>query len=96
MSCEAAMVSGDWLKWKMNFMNCYIPEHQVITYDDSESPKGGTAQSDPDDTSQSLQRTSQRSGQVSRGNSELGANTDDMQEEQLKLSRFLSDPGPNK
>uniref|UniRef100_H2SST5 Sodium/hydrogen exchanger n=1 Tax=Takifugu rubripes TaxID=31033 RepID=H2SST5_TAKRU len=91
-----AMVSGDWLKWKMNFINCYIPEHQVITYDDSESPKGGTAQSDPDDTSQSPQRTSQRSGLVSRGNSELGANTDDMQEEQLKLSRFLSDPGPNK
>ncbi|XP_029701299.1 sodium/hydrogen exchanger 1b isoform X3 [Takifugu rubripes] len=75
---------------------CFEPEHQVITYDDSESPKGGTAQSDPDDTSQSPQRTSQRSGLVSRGNSELGANTDDMQEEQLKLSRFLSDPGPNK
>lgn len=74
----------------MNFINCYIPEHQVITYDDSENPKGGTAQSDPDDTSHSPQR------QVSRGNSELGANTDDMQEEQLKLLRFLSDPGPNK
>lgn len=74
----------------MNSFNCYIPEHQVITYSDSESTQGESARSGP---SEPPQRTSESSRQVSMGNS---ANTGDMQEEQLKLSRFLSDPGPNK
>lgn len=74
----------------MNSFNCYFPEHQVITYNDSESIQGETAGSGP---SEPPQRTSQSSRQVSVGN---GANSGDVQEEQLKLSRFLSDPGPNK
>lgn len=95
---KAALVFGDWLNCKMDFINCFIPEHQLTIYNDSESPKGWTAESDPShpDISQSPQRTSQSSKQVSRGNSGLSANIEDMQEEQLKLSRFLSDPGTNK
>lgn len=97
MLCEALLVSNGWLKCKINSFNCYFPEHQIITYNDSESIKGETAPSGPsrpDDISEPPQRTSQGSRQVSTGNT---ANIDDTQEEQqLKLSRFLSDPGPNK
>lgn len=79
-----------------------IPEHQVYTYDDSESPRGPTAwpnPSPPDAVSLldgSPQRPDQSSSQEAPGNAELRADVLDQQEEQLKLSRCLSDPGPNK
>uniref|UniRef100_H3CJK7 Sodium/hydrogen exchanger n=1 Tax=Tetraodon nigroviridis TaxID=99883 RepID=H3CJK7_TETNG len=73
----------------------FEPEHQVFTYDcesaREEADRAGPGHSG--DTSQPPQRSSQSSGQVSTGNA---ANVDEVQEEQLKLSRFLSDPGPNK
>lgn len=96
MLCEALLVPNGWLKCKINSFNCHFPEHRVITYNDSESIKGENAHSGsshPDDTSEPPQRTSHSNRQVSTGNT---ANIDDMQEAQLKLSRFLSDPGPNK
>lgn len=81
-----------------------IPEHQVYTYDDSESPSGRTAQphpSPPDAVSllnESPQRPNQSDAQRPKGNAELRAKVPDEQEEQdqLKLSRCLSDPGPKK
>ncbi|XP_049890036.1 Na(+)/H(+) exchanger beta-like [Epinephelus moara] len=73
---------------------CFEPEHQVYTYDDSESSRGQTAQTDPnppDDVSL-VNESPQRPNQ----SSEQRANVPDEQEEQQKLSRCFSDPGPNK
>lgn len=66
----------------------FIPEHQVYTYDDSDSTRGPTAQSDAVSL---LNESPQRPGQ--RGGGELRAKDE---QEELKLSRCLSDPGPNK
>lgn len=65
-------------------------EHQVYTYDDSESPKGRRAQTDPrtPDEVRMLSESSPRTNQR--------ATPHDEQDDQLKLSRCLSDPGPKK
>ena len=92
-------------------LNCIcVPEHQVYTYDDSESPRGPTVQLNPSPPdavsllSESPQRPNQSSSQRDKSNGELREKekakakekAPDEQEEQLKLSRCLSDPGPNK
>lgn len=73
-----------------------LPEHQVYTYDDSESPRaprGRTSQPDhsPPDAVGLLNESLQRP----KGDAELRAKVQEEQEE-LKLSRCLSDPGPKK
>ena len=88
-------------------LNCiHVPEHQVYTYDDSESPRGPTVQLNPSPPdavsllSESPQRPNQSSSQRDKGDGEQRERererAPDEQEEQLKLSRCLSDPGPNK
>ncbi|XP_028254902.1 sodium/hydrogen exchanger 1b isoform X1 [Parambassis ranga] len=79
------------------------PEQQVFTYDDSESPgrPAAPARRGPPDAisllTESPQRTNQRGGtQAANGGATAKAGEQEEQEEQLKLSRFLSDPGPNK
>lgn len=80
----------------------FEPEHKVYTYDDSESPRGRAAQPDPrslDAVSlldESPKRSSQSSTLKAGGAAEQRTKESDDQEEQLKLSRCLSDPGPNK
>lgn len=82
---------------------CFDSEHQVYTYDNSESLKGQTVQpnpSPPDAVSllnESPQRPNQSGAQRARGDAELRGKGPDEQEEQeqQKLSRCLSDPGPN-
>lgn len=72
---------------------CFEPENQVFTYDDSESPRGPSAQTrmkSPDGIrllDESPQRANQSKAQREKDPEE--------QEEQQKLSRCLSDPGPN-
>uniref|UniRef100_A0A671YY50 Sodium/hydrogen exchanger n=1 Tax=Sparus aurata TaxID=8175 RepID=A0A671YY50_SPAAU len=83
---------------------CFESEHQVYTYDDSESPRGPTVQlnlSPPDAVSllsESPQRPNQSSSHRDKGDGEPRERerAPDEQDEQLKLSRCLSDPGPNK
>uniref|UniRef100_A0A8D0ADE0 Sodium/hydrogen exchanger n=1 Tax=Sander lucioperca TaxID=283035 RepID=A0A8D0ADE0_SANLU len=83
---------------------CFESEHKVYTYDDSKSPRGWTAEPDPSppDAVSLLNESSQRANQSSehraKHNDELRAKVPDEKEEQdqLKLSRCLSDPGPNK
>ncbi|KAL7382348.1 hypothetical protein ABVT39_020896 [Epinephelus coioides] len=72
---------------------CFEPEHQVYTYDDSESSRGQTAQTDPNppDNVSLVNESPQRPNQSSEQH-----NVPNEQEEQQKLSRCLSDPGPNK
>lgn len=71
-------------------------EHRVYTYDDSESPRGSPADPSPPDTVSLLRESSRRPNQSSalraKDNSEQSAKEPDDQ----KLSRCLSDPGPNK
>lgn len=84
----------------------YSPEHQIYTYDDSESPRGSAQASRPHPSSpdavslldESPQRPSQRGALRTRGDAEVRAKAPDDKEEQdqLKLSRCLSDPGPKK
>lgn len=86
-------------------LNCIrVPEHQVYTYDDSESPRGPTVQLNPNPPdavsllSESPQRPNQSSSHRDEGDGEPRERerAPDEQDEQLKLSRCLSDPGPNK
>lgn len=72
-----------------------IPEHQVYTYDDNESPRGLNAQSipSPPDAVSMLRESPQRPDQ---SNAQATTGITNQQEEQQKLSRCLSDPGPNK
>ncbi|XP_034747025.1 Na(+)/H(+) exchanger beta-like [Etheostoma cragini] len=82
---------------------CFEPEHKVYTYDDSKSPRSRTAEPDPSppDAVSLLNESSQRANQSSEHRAkridELRAKVPDEREEQdqLKLSRCLSDPGPN-
>ncbi|XP_034561433.1 Na(+)/H(+) exchanger beta-like [Notolabrus celidotus] len=80
---------------------CFESENQVFTYDDSESPRGLTAQphhSSPDTVNllnESPQRANQSEAQSATGDNERREKVSDEQEEQQKLSRCLSDPGPN-
>ncbi|XP_068567013.1 Na(+)/H(+) exchanger beta-like [Cebidichthys violaceus] len=67
---------------------CFEPEHRVYTYDDSERPS-------PPDAVNLLSESPPRPNQSGK----LGAKVPDQDQEeqdQLKLSRCLSDPGPNK
>nr|XP_046274437.1 Na(+)/H(+) exchanger beta-like [Scatophagus argus]XP_046274438.1 Na(+)/H(+) exchanger beta-like [Scatophagus argus] len=73
---------------------CFEPEHRVYTYNDSESPRGPTNPSSPDAVSL-LSESPLRPNRTAKGLAELRAKVPDEQEE-LKLSRCLSDPGPNK
>ncbi|CAJ1082979.1 Na(+)/H(+) exchanger beta-like [Xyrichtys novacula] len=79
---------------------CFEPENQVFTYDDSESPKGPRAQphQDSPDTVNLLEEAPQRANQSeaprAAGDDKKRAKVSDEQEEQQKLSRCLSDPGP--
>lgn len=72
---------------------CFEPENQVFTYDDNESPRGPSAQTQtksPDGVrllDEFPQRANQSKAQREKAPEE--------QEEQQKLSRCLSDPGPN-
>ncbi|XP_044028750.1 Na(+)/H(+) exchanger beta-like isoform X3 [Siniperca chuatsi] len=81
---------------------CFDSEHQVYTYDDGESPRGQTARPHPSppDAVSLLNESPQKTNQSSalKGDAQLRAKVADKQEEQdqLKLSRCLSDPGPNK
>uniref|UniRef100_A0A665TEM6 Sodium/hydrogen exchanger n=1 Tax=Echeneis naucrates TaxID=173247 RepID=A0A665TEM6_ECHNA len=84
---------------------CFEPEHQVYNYDAIaiESPRGRDSRptpSSPNDVSllnESPQKPNQSSTTRAAGDVELRVKTEDEQEEQdqLKLSRCLSDPGPN-
>lgn len=80
---------------------CFEPENQVFTYDDSESPGGLTARPFPSSTDtvgvlkESPQRANQREAQRANGDREEREKVPGEQEEQQKLSRCLSDPGPN-
>lgn len=71
---------------------CFDSEHQVYTYDDSERPQGRPAQPDPSppDAVRLLNESPQRPSQ----SSEQRAKQEE--QDQLKVSRCLSDPGPNK
>ncbi|KAI3358808.1 hypothetical protein L3Q82_015209 [Scortum barcoo] len=69
---------------------CFEPEHRVYTYDDSESLRGQRDQPDPSDAVSLLIESPQRA----RGDAEPRPKVE--QDEQMKLSRCLSDPGPNK
>ncbi|KAL6099404.1 uncharacterized protein ACO6RY_01233 [Pungitius sinensis] len=74
---------------------CFEPEHRVYTYDDSESPRGPAARPSPGppETVGLLNETLPRPNQ----SSERGTEAPEQEEQdQLKLSRCLSDPGPNK
>lgn len=75
-------------------LHCICTEHRVYTYDDSELPRGQAVQADPSppDAVGLLNESPQGPNQ----SSEHRAKEPDEQEEQLKLSRCLSDPGPNK
>ncbi|KAM6973845.1 sodium/hydrogen exchanger 1b [Tautogolabrus adspersus] len=79
---------------------CFEPENQVFTYDDSESPRGPTAQPHPSPTdavnllNESPQRPNQSKAQRSTGDDKTREKDPDEQEEQQKLPRCLSDPGP--
>ncbi|XP_068431610.1 Na(+)/H(+) exchanger beta-like [Clinocottus analis] len=65
---------------------CFEPEHQVYTYDDSENPRGQTAQPQRPGTTDGVSLVSESPPRLAaRGQEE---------QEQLKLSRYLSDPGP--
>ncbi|KAM9339819.1 sodium/hydrogen exchanger 1b [Symphorus nematophorus] len=83
---------------------CFESEHQVYTYDDSESLRGLTFQANPSPPDavrlldESSQRPNQSGAQRARGDAEQRAKASDEPEEQdqQKLSRCLSDPGPNK
>nr|WRO44058.1 sodium/hydrogen exchanger beta [Rachycentron canadum] len=80
---------------------CFEPEHQVYTYDDSDSPRGRGSQPTPPDAVSLLnesRRPNQSSTPRAKGDVELRVKPPDDQEaqDQLKLSRCLSDPGPNK
>lgn len=72
---------------------CFESEHQVYTYDDSESPRGRAAEPhlSPPDAVRLLNEAPQRPNQ----SSEQGDKSQEEQD-QLKLSRCLSDPGPKK
>uniref|UniRef100_A0A3Q4HG61 Solute carrier family 9 member A1b n=1 Tax=Neolamprologus brichardi TaxID=32507 RepID=A0A3Q4HG61_NEOBR len=76
----------------------FQPEHKVYTYDDSESPRGRASPSCADDVS-GLDETPEKPDQSStpRANrdAELKPKEQDDQGDQLKVSRCLSDPGPN-
>lgn len=72
-------------------MTCICPpEHQVYSYDDSESPRGPAAKPNPNpsppDAVTLLNESPRRPGQSS--------DTEQEEQDQLKLSRCLSDPGP--
>lgn len=75
---------------------CFESEHQVYTYDDSESPRGQAAQPDPSppDAVSLLNESPQRPNQSSEQRA-TGPNEQEEQD-QPKVSRCLSDPGPNK
>lgn len=75
------------------------PEHRVYTYDDSESPRGPAARPrpGPPETVGLLKETLPRPNQSGECRTKA-RKEQEAQEEQdpLKLSRCLSDPGPNK
>uniref|UniRef100_A0AAQ4PYR1 Sodium/hydrogen exchanger n=1 Tax=Gasterosteus aculeatus aculeatus TaxID=481459 RepID=A0AAQ4PYR1_GASAC len=78
---------------------CFEPEHRVYTYDDSESPRGPAARPrpGPPETVGLLKETLPRPNQSGECRTKA-REEQEAQEEQdpLKLSRCLSDPGPNK
>lgn len=80
-----------------NMSLCHIPEHQVYTYDDSESPRGPSSQSHPSSPN-AVGLLTERPQRPNQSNTEeaTAADAGDQQEEQQRLSRCLSDPGPNK
>lgn len=72
---------------------CFEPEHRVYTYDDSESPRGQAAEPSPPDAVSLLNESPQRPNQ----SGEQGYKSGEQEEQdQLKISRCLSDPGPKK
>ncbi|XP_069372096.1 Na(+)/H(+) exchanger beta-like [Paralichthys olivaceus] len=82
---------------------CFEPEHQVYTYNaEGESPRGGASQTrpgPPDNVSlmnESSLRPNHSRALRDKGETELRAKAPDDQEEHLKLSRCLSDPGQNR
>ncbi|XP_075886430.1 sodium/hydrogen exchanger 1b isoform X2 [Nelusetta ayraudi] len=76
---------------------CFEPEHRVYTYDDSESPRGSSSQSHPSPPN-SVGLLAERPQRPNQSNTEEATAGDagDQLEEQQRLSRCLSDPGPNK
>lgn len=76
---------------------CFEPEHRVYTYDDSESPRGPSSQSHPSSPNAVglLAEQPQRPNQSNKEEATAG-DAGDQLEEQQRLSRCLSDPGPSK
>ncbi|KAM8839894.1 sodium/hydrogen exchanger 1b [Spinachia spinachia] len=74
---------------------CFEPEHRVYTYDDSESPQGATVRprAAPPETVGLLKVTVPRPNQGSECETKA---PEKEEQDHLKLSRCLSDPGPNK
>ncbi|XP_008291112.1 sodium/hydrogen exchanger 1b [Stegastes partitus] len=68
-------------------------EHQVFTYDDSESPGDRSVQTKP--SSAAVRLLNESPQRPDQSDAEPKPKAQDDQEEQLKLSRCLSDPGPN-
>ncbi|XP_072226800.1 Na(+)/H(+) exchanger beta-like [Leuresthes tenuis] len=80
---------------------CFEPEHKVYTYDDSESPAGRAAQPDPSPPDEvglvheSPKRPNQSGAARAGGGAQQRPTEADDKEDQLKLARCFSDPGPN-
>ncbi|KAK5883227.1 hypothetical protein CesoFtcFv8_019584 [Champsocephalus esox] len=73
---------------------CFEPEHQVFTYDNSESPRDPRARPDPGPLDViSLVSESQGPNQSREPRAKVPKEQEE--QDQLKLSRCLSDPGPN-
>uniref|UniRef100_A0A8C2XD92 Sodium/hydrogen exchanger n=1 Tax=Cyclopterus lumpus TaxID=8103 RepID=A0A8C2XD92_CYCLU len=78
---------------------CFEPEHRVYTYDDGESPRGRAAQPRPGPADGVSLVSESPPGLGARGpdqEQEVQEEKEEQEEQdQLKLSRCLSDPGPN-
>ncbi|KAI9514442.1 hypothetical protein NQZ68_033560 [Dissostichus eleginoides] len=73
---------------------CFEPEHQVFTYDNSESPRGPRARADPGPLD-AISLVSESQGPNQSREQRAKVPEEQEEQDQLKLSRCLSDPGPN-
>lgn len=72
----------------------YPPEHQVFTYDNSESPRDPRARPDPGPLD-AISLVSESQGPNQSREPRAKVPQEQEEQDQLKLSRCLSDPGPN-
>ncbi|XP_033950230.1 Na(+)/H(+) exchanger beta-like [Pseudochaenichthys georgianus] len=73
---------------------CFEPEHQVFTYDNSESPRDPRARPDPGPLD-AISLVSESQGPNQSREPRAKVPQEQEEQDQLKLSRCLSDPGPN-